>query len=255
MTKSLPPLEAWQTRQLRLTVFPGPAFRAGEQNWWQELFGERPANAIATKNGEFIEEGPFDKGNLTIYVHPARIDLRYDIVDDVTSLMRGSIPTLGELPVAIEIFSQTVFRWLHLAQSTPLLRIAFGGIAFQTVADKMAVYEHLSAYLPFKLSFEAEDTSDFLYQINRRRKAQAPIPNLNINRLTKWSEAYFKVFRQVSVGANLQSVGNPVHFSQVEFDINTDAEFTDLLPSEQLASIYSELTELAQEIATNGDIP
>jgi len=96
MAKSLPPLEAWQTRQLRLTVlqtrqlrltvFPGPAFRAGEQNWWQELFGERPANAIATKNGEFIEEGPFDKGNLTIYVHPARIDLRYDIVDDVTDM-------------------------------------------------------------------------------------------------------------------------------------------------------------------------
>jgi hypothetical protein len=69
-----------------------------------------------------------------------------------------------------------------------------------------------------------------------------------------WSVKTF-VFGRVSVAQTIELANLGIPHSSLEMDINTIAEYKDVLPHEQLLSIFDELVEMGIEIAREGDIP
>lgn len=118
-------------------------------------------------------------------------------------------------------------------------------------------YNRLSYYLPFDLD---EDSSDFLYQINRPRKISSVESfECSVNRLSKWSASKWSVSLFAGSGSDpsqlTQYITKPTQFAvRLELDINTAADFVGELDSEKLPHIFRELVELGKEIANKGDI-
>ncbi len=124
-----------------------------------------------------------------------------------------------------------------------------------TVPDRPTGYRLLAQYLN-NVKIDPDNSSDFHYQINRRRVSKN-IAGLLINRLSKWSVTITK-FSQFALGPVIQEfvISNHDHISaNLELDINTVPEHQTLIFREQMPTIFMELIELASEIAEQGDVP
>jgi hypothetical protein len=244
-------LSAWQAENLRLTAFINPAERIDPSTWWECLVGEAPETKLQKpKTGEQEEKGRFKKGYLALQVQPTRIDWRFSSVLEQEKLLEA-FPTLGSFPEALRSFVELMTKWLKMCP--PIDRLAFGALLVLPVEDKRTGYRQLSALLP--LEVDAEGSSDFTYSINRPRPSKSGIPNLKINRLSKWA---FVVLRLAAVSVG-RHVGHAPYDGpsacRLELDINTAAEFEGELPQEHILRIFDELVDLGQEIASKGDIP
>jgi hypothetical protein len=105
------------------------------------------------------------------------------------------------------------------------------------------------------VQLDTENSSDFHYQINRRRSSKK-IPGLSLNRLSKWAVNIAK-FSQLALGPIVQEFvisANDLIFAHAELDINTVPDNQQPISPEQLPIIFSELIELASEIADQGDV-
>lgn len=247
-----PDLTGWQAETLRLTAFTSPAIDLGQQNWWAELVGETPETTVSrAKGGERHEEGRFESGKLVLRIQPARVDwMLVPLVDPEKEL--ESIPTMGTFSDSLKSFMPLMSRWLQSAPRSQ--RLAFGAILMQPVQDRAMGYRQINAYLPFRL--DSETSSDFFYQINRPRDSTSGIPGLRINRLGRWSVAYFQGVRMtISPAARGVAPVEEHHACRLELDINTAADFQAEFSGEQLAAIFRELVDLGKEIAEKGDIP
>jgi hypothetical protein len=241
-------LEQWQASNLRLTAFLSPSAQISDQNWWQMLLGELPDNKISQpKTGIQQEEGSFKddriEGKLILTVQPTRVD--WQLVPP--ALNSSGFTITGSFIDSINSFKSLMLRWLE--ESPPTQRIAFGASIIQFVNSSQEGYKLLSNYLPFDLD---EDSSDFLYQINRPRKSTfVEFLDLKINRLSRWGVNVITNFEFSSVGF----IPKPPQVNiGLDLDINTTEEVVNELPSEQLHKIFEELVELAEEIAYKGDI-
>jgi hypothetical protein len=164
----------------------------------------------------------------------------------------SEIPVLGPFIETLEVFLGLTNRWFELETCPPLVRLAFGAVLLQPVENQTQGYEILSTYLPFQV--DLEETSDFLYQINRRRESATGIADVKINRLAKWS------VQKTSQGfVPIIPLGQPQQLAEflacrLELDINTIAEFEGEFSREQLPRLFDELVALGKEIAEQGDI-
>jgi len=163
--------------------------------------------------------------------------------------------TIGPVREALDIFSPLMRRWFELESCPPVQRLAFGAILRQPVNDQQSGYRQISAYLPF-VKLDAENSSDFSYQINRPRVSTSGFAELKINRLSKWSVVAGQSI-QFAVGlTSARYLPGRAYFAcHLEVDINTAAEFQGELPRDQLPQIFQELVDLGIEIAREGDIP
>ncbi|HEY9669793.1 MAG TPA: hypothetical protein V6C91_23475 [Coleofasciculaceae cyanobacterium] len=250
-TKERPHPAEWQAESLRLTAFLSPSAQIGEQDWWKTLIGELPDSRLSQpRTGIQQEEGTFKddrvEGKLILTIQPTRIDWQLvppDIPDTVFS-------TTGSLLDSLDSFLSLMLRWLENAPQVQ--RLAFGASLLQIVNDYKEGSKRLSVYLPFNVE---EDSSDLFYQINRPRKSNsADIPNLMINRLSKWNVVLLASI-VVSSSQPAQYISQPAQLAvRLELDINTAADFSTALPAEQLPQIFQELVELGREITREGDI-
>lgn len=247
---TLPPLSSWLAETLRVTAFPRPGNLIPEQNWWFEIVGQLPEKKTdQPRTGMVIEEGSFQNGKLILAVHPARIDWRYEPADEMMQVP-DQFGNVGEFTAALRTFVSSMREWLSLNNIPPLRRLALGVVLLQPVEDIKEGYRVLSQYLPFDI--DDMTSSDFLYQINRRRDSQVEIPDLRVNRLTKWSVASL-IPMQIEPGPIVRF---PAQFAcRLEMDINTVPEFERELEHQKLESLLEEFAELSEEIVENGDIP
>lgn len=252
-TINLPPISAWEAVLLRLTAFRSSTDQTVDNNWWAQVVGEPPEKTTEqSRAAERVTEGLYKNGRLILDTHPNRIDWNYAVVEDAEF---EKILTLGSFPDVTDTFRELMNRWLKLENRTDLVRLAFGAVLLQPVESHNASYKLLSQYLPFfKYS---EDTSDFLYQINRR-KASSSIPGLGINRLSKWASAVFKnVMFSFSIAsqtpASVQQ-SEAFYACRLELDINSIAEYEGTLPNDKLLPLLDELIELGKGIAQKGDV-
>jgi len=121
------------------------------------------------------------------------------------------------------------------------------------VDDRPSGYRKLGSYLP-GIQIDPEGSSDFLYQINRPRKARLNIPSLRINRLSNWSVSRIDIGGQFGA-QTIELPGLEQYACRLELDINTAPDFQEILVREQLRSTFEELVDLGKEIAARGDIP
>ena len=246
MSSDRPPVAAgWNVDLFRLTAFPAPQSPAPLiERWWQELVGEPPEQIIKEpKKGEVQLQGRSNNTFLIMTSQIMRVELRQAV--------NPPGPPIGPYDDVRPDFHQLGLKWLECEDCPPLQRLAFGAILTKPVGAELENgYAVLRPYLP---GVEIpESSSDFLYQINRRRSSNT-VNNLSINRLSKWS---VQMAQEVIVTGDGIAVRREYHLScRVELDINSAPEHTRELPADALPALFDELVTLANEISTAGDIP
>lgn len=241
-------LSTWQAESLRITCFPGSATEFNSANWWQEVIGEQPENTvIRAREGIRQDEGHFNGRKVIFGTQPIRIDWLMGPKEE------DGETTIGTFQDSLDSFLEIMARWFKV--SPPLRRLAFGTILVLPVESRESGYEVLGNYLP-NVKLDPIGTSDFLYQINRPRPNQSQIPELLINRLTKWSVLKRGLARfELSPGAQVALFPSSETLAcRLELDINTSGDYKSDLPSDKLIDVFNELVELTKEISLKGDI-
>jgi hypothetical protein len=235
----------WKEARLRLTGFLSPAAPIHEPDWWKSLTGESPERRVSQpKIGVLQEDGPFMGGKLILAAQPTRID--WVLTQSDPTDLSSSVGPIGE-------FKQLMLKWLE--SCPPVQRIAWGPILHIPTDDRIRGYQLLSEYL-HSVRLDAENSTDFFYQINRPRTVTFDSLDIKINRLSKWSVATLQqALLSVGPEAATYALGPGQILCQLELDVNTDQEFQGNLPHEQLPQILDCLCEFGEEIARQGDIP
>ena len=149
---------------------------------------------------------------------------------------------------AVPAFRRSAMQWLGFGDCPPLRRLAFGAVLLKPVPSHDSGYETLGGYLP-AVTMDPK-SSDFLYQINRRRLSEV-IDDLWVNRLSKWSIQRVESLTVSSDGTVVRGMGASA--CRVELDINS-VPSAESLPADRLPRFFEELVVLAGEIALDGDI-
>ena len=212
----------------------------------------RPNSELRQRTGEHISQGTYANGKLILTIHPLRVEWRY-IPSEDTSVLQGEIPVLGPFLEQADMFHKLSNQWFQSKNCPPLVRLAFGAEMVLPVDNHVEGYHLLSSYLPFEV--DGVNSSDFRYQINRRRDSKMGIPDLKINRLSKWS--ILRVQAQIGSPAAPTAVRQlpDLYACNLELDINTTPDFDGELQPDDCSRIFNELIELGKEIAQEGDIP
>lgn len=240
----------WQVESFRLTVFRFAPIHQVEP-LWENFTGEKPAKVDSQPRDNIIrEEGPIPLGTLVHFSNPIRID--WVLAPSQEQQKVTTLPVLGSFTEVGEPFVELISRWLTSEQVPEIKRIALGFLCLLASDSKEAAYKQLSTFLPH-IELDIENSSDFLYQINRPIKSRIE-PDLVINRLSKWSAT-----RTTEVGLILS--GKPELFTdnrrdfacRLELDINTSRDYAKEISKEKLVEIFRELNKLGEEIASNGD--
>ena len=249
-TSERPDVAAWRVGTLRATVFTGLDVTVDDVSKWQDVVGEPPTKSNSQPRiGQLDETGPFGNGGLFLTIAPGRINWQYGPVlgDEIPE----EIPNVGPLPEALDLFTLLVMRWSE--SSPPITRLAFGAQLVMPVGSHGEAYRLLDTYLP-TVNVDPE-TSDFYYSINRKRPSNSGLPDLILNRLSKWGA----IRAQTKVGSlkhgEVRAVSDAIYACKVELDINTTPEYEHELTRDRLPDLFQELTALGVEIATQGDIP
>lgn len=242
----------WEVESLRFTGFPIPSYDFVNNQWWNDVLDQPPDTVITqpktmAKHIEWI----FGVKKLVLEVTQQRID--WLIMGDNQNSPIAFMNTIGEFKdIRIELFDH-IHRWLDSVSVPDFQRIAFGAVLLETVENKIAGYERIQSFLP-DVRLDPEGSTDFLYQINRPRPSKTGIPELKINRLSKWSVAKSFLFSFSPDSVRLDQ-GLQKFACRLELDINTAADFNGVISREKLDSLIEELTQLGEEISYAGDIP
>jgi hypothetical protein len=240
----------WQVDTWRLTAFLGPGQRPVDPTWWADLVGEMPeARTSNPRLGIFQEQGPWNDGTLTLVTQPGQVTWLY------STLPLGSEPPLeakylGSISDTLPSFRELAHQWLDVAP--PIVRLAVGSILYQPATDRAFGYRILAQYLPH-VEIDIENSSDFLYRINRP-KPSAHSPAVRINRLSTWSTIFIQAMAapQPDLGI-LEQLGLYIA-TKLELDINTAPEPSLVLDASSLPGILGELVQASVEIAEKGDV-
>lgn len=246
-------LNNWNVELLRFTGFPSPDFQIKEPNWWYEIVGEQPENRIVQpRKGLFQEVGLFDESELILKVEPFRIDWVFKANQKPEE---QDMTTLGEFENGAMQFNNLMTKWFGLKDFPKFQRIAFGAILLHPVKDYHQGYTKLSVYLKSTVAIDTKNSSDFFYQINRPRKSKTNIPNLRINRLTKWSVKKAKLLGIIFNGEQNKTISGEDSFAcRLELDINTIPDPDMFFKQKECNEIFYELVNLSFEISKKGDI-
>ena len=196
------------------------------------------------------EEGTIDLGTLVHVSSPTRID--WHLIASQEKQQKVGFQVLGPLDQVTDYFIALMTKFLSSPDAPEIKRMALGSILLIPGETKEIGYKRLSIFLPH-VEFDIENTSDFLYQINRPTKSHT-IAELSINRLSKWSVAG-------ALGVGIMFDGKPQLFlgtegefaCRLELDINTSQNYDKIIPKEQLTSILRELKEISLRIPQEGD--
>ncbi len=226
-------LRNWRAESLRVTLFAQAGVELPASDWWLAVVGEPPESKTERLRESLHWIVGFD------------LNLDQELTES---------PNVGPYPDVLESFGSKIFPWLK--NGPAIIRLAWGTTLTQPIADRVAGYRKLQEYLP-SLKLDPENSSDFLYQINRPRKSNV-VEGLIVNRLQKWSVLAFHSLR-FQVGATQAQVqrrlDQVLHGCRVELDINTAEDRTAVLPKERVDGLLRELVGIGDEIVTRGDIP
>jgi len=245
------PLSQWGAEILRLTVFHSATKLPNAEEIWSRTVGqEADSSLVKPKTGEHIFIVSAIESQIIMNVQSRQNRLDWMLSADAAYPI-GSASWHAQ----IAKFGELMSRFLAENLIPEITRLAFGAVAVLPVSDATAGYSTLSNYLRFNI--DRNSSSDFLYQINRRRNLNS-VTGVGVNRLSKWSVTVTTRNNFALTGNGivlLQSTGDTHSFCSVELDINTIPDASDgRIPGDLLPQAYSELAHLAEEILMEGDI-
>lgn len=248
-------LARWEARVLRFTLFTSEPVQAAPDDWWQRVTGELPVETVGNpREGTRQVSGPALGGQLTVATQPQRIDwiLSPNVAVEEGAPLGRMFDRIGLLTSVLPQFLEVLRGWIP--QAPPSSRLAFAPLLEFPVEDRVRGYYELGPFLP-AVQIDPEGTADLLYQINRPRPSRTGVPDLLINRLSKWAVAVFGVTGIALGGGPQQSVDMTVgHACRLEMDLNTAPQQGLEFSPEQALDLLEELVELGNEIAERGDI-
>lgn len=245
-------VEEWQAVSMRITAFLRAVVPATPTEWWNSAVGSEPeAIASRPKAGEYQVQGAVEGKQLTLHVLPGRIDWK------LSALAKGAGEELTDFLISMGLLSESLASIRKLASTwlpgaPELVRLAFGAVLAQPTQSPHDAFVRLRRYLP-AVTIDPDGTSDFLYQINRPRPSTS-IQGRYINRLTKWSVLAAQRIIMPLGGEAIRSVDEGTS-CRLELDINTTPIVGDILPTSGLTQLFTEMTDLASELAQRGDVP
>jgi len=243
----------WLIEAIRLTSFPGQPISPNGQSWWSDVIGSAPdRKLIQPKSGELIEEGQFASGRLILRLTQPKIDWTLVPLPDKQS--EEMPPTIGNYPEMWQSFLPVTKAWVNLPNLPPIKRIAFGSVLLKPVETPKDGYTILSGLL-HSIKLDPDAMVDFFYQINRPRVSASGVPDLAINRLSKWGVVGFQD-SLISIGPEgiIQKLGPERYIVRIELDINTSQKYQKDLEQKVLPSIIDELLSMAHELVDRGDV-
>ena len=247
-------LSDWQVENLRLSAFLVSPVNPEEIRLWEELMGEVPDQIRSLPQQQLVtEDGPYLTGRLHAEASNNRID--WKLFHDPKNSSHG-LPILGPYADFGDQFRQLMLSWI--GNCPAIYRIAYGCVLLLPTENPTDAYSNLNGLLP-AVDIDLENTSDLMYRINRKRDSRCGIQQLKINRLSTWSAGQMiSTVVDISVGDNrppkVANSPNPKSFCRLELDINTAAEYTQVLDKNFVPDIFSELVETGNEIAIEGDV-
>ena len=234
----------WLIDQLRCTFFIESLPNTNDFLSWEQLIGSPPdTSSYSPKLSKGEEFGQFEIGHLRLSYVPNRIDWLYiPFISSEEQLL--DFPTLGSSNESLSVFIPLMEKWLESCQ--PINRMALGITIHRPSADHNEAYEFLNKLLQY---VEVDgNTSDFKYQVNRKRKSQSGIEDLYINRLSSW--------QAIKLMIKIQKEDAGIRYAcQTTLDVNTHQDYEDVLPQDKLKALLNELVEMSIEIAEKGDLP
>ena len=243
----------WLAINLRFTFFYTLGERPDLHPAWEAIAGDAETSAEIEnkKSNEVVVTGPLENHTLRIVSGPAK----GDIILIPARLENPNLPPhIGEALSSIEQFSGWISRYFASGELPETTRIAFGAHLTKVSDDRDDTRKEIKNYLPF-LTLENASAGDLIYQINRPVQSRV-MPKVLINRLTTWKQLQqFALTVRPGIDAAPSSEAQSLFVFQTVLDINTDAERSESLPSDEIKGMFTELIELGTEILENGDSP
>jgi hypothetical protein len=216
--------------------------------WWKELIGTEPEQSIADlRRGEKRDSGFFQNNRLNLHVSRNKFAWVYQFSDQ--ALKDFDIPVIGSFLEEVPSFRKLIVESFKKVEYPILNRVAFGCVLLVKVNNEAESLRLLQRFIP-NIKLDPHDSSDFFYQINRRRISTV-VPELKINRLSKWSTSTWSL-AEMSEGRNIQTATT---FCQLELDVNTVPDYAGELDPDVISQVFSELIDYAIEISEKGDVP
>lgn len=240
----------WQLERVRATTFHGgDAPVSDPAAVWDQAVGMPPESTDARPRESLTRHvAALHGAQLVSVVRPDRVDWALQPLPPAPSVKPPVLPTIAQATDALAAFGRIVESWLR--SGPPVVRMAFAPVLIGPVADLQTGVSELSEQIPIPLRY-TPDSTDFLYQVNRRRLSQCG-PAVSINRLAKWSVMEVGLL-MVDLGSKTPVPSNPssAFARRLELDVNTVPAAATL---EDSVSIFGELVSLALEIANEGDM-
>ena len=242
----------WDAVALRMTAFPAPGSDTMGHGWWDSVVDEPPEHRNEQpRTGEVVEYAKHGKGRLELRINPASLTWIHHITEVQP---QEKFEALGEFQSNCEEFCALMDKWSNLDTVPNLVRLAFGAVLIQNAQSQEEGFVRLGKYIQ-SVKIDPSNSSDFLYQINRRRPSKLNIDGLEINRLMKWSVGQIKILMTHPDGRASFIPVPSESIVQLEVDINTFPDFEGEIPRGHFSKVFEELVELGTEIADKGDIP
>lgn len=245
----------WHVEQLRLTAFHNSSKSIEPTNWWSDLIGELPANRLSKPHERVIfESGLFRDGVLNLQINPLKIHWRYTPKEDAPINDTGFV-LMQNFEGQREFFQKIMANWFKLDSYPKIDRLAFGATILHPVDSRKDGYMRLNKYLS-SVKIDPENSSDFLYQINRPRILNLENIKLQINRLCKWSvlSSSRSIVKITPKGIEQESIEEDKFAVKLELDINSSQYFEGEFDQELSENLFSHLIDLGIEISEKGDI-
>jgi len=261
----LPSADIWVIESLRFTVFLSDKENkpSGLSSWWEKLTGHDDRSVSIDRHSHVhVENGVFDTdtedGKQTLFqisYAPGKVDLIL-LPNQDTEIQPKELNIIGDLQPNLAIMSTIVSSWAALAGCPKSTRLALGTSLLHSVSSKEEGYKILGPYLKNYVKLDL-DSSDFRYHINRRRQSKSD-DDLSINRLSQWFVWLWQRSNlQINLANNTVSredlLASPQFAVRADLDINTVPDNNLEFDCSQYSGIYSELSDLATELAEKGD--
>ena len=245
----------WKAEGLRVTTFHDVGVIAkGVEQLWEAITREKPEQLTSRpREGLTVAEGPYGGNTLQCIYRADRVDWNLQPVTPPPNIPIEGFMSMGLFPGVLPSFLDVARKWLE--ESPPVTRLAFGSLLLIETEDLPDAYRRLGALLP-AVRLDADGSSDFFYQINRRR-ISASDPRILVNRLSKWSVMQGGAVALAVVGNAVPQLSrSPDYFAcRLELDINSAGPLSSSMPEAGVTQLFEEFVSLGKEIAQKGDIP
>lgn len=237
----------WLSDSVRLTLFFSTPVSNSVVEDWIALALDPDVLQFATRHSSGIEHRVIaslpDDERLEIVSYGFRLDV----------FLGSTRPRVENFP--LNLWGDTVgalkrldelSRPIQDAAQESLIRLALGGRCFLPAPSAKDGYLQLNKMLHF-VELDAEKMQDFTLQVNIR--SESKIDGIEyLNRITKWASV------EVKMGSDIltPNSGSSWWATFAELDINTPAERTTPLSSDQIHQVMDEIIAHSKQILSEG---